>query len=41
MNTSVAFAALFWISLLGLLIFGFVAMLARILTPWAETPDNQ
>lgn len=41
MNTSVAFAALFWISIMGFLVFGFVAMLTRILTPWAENPDNQ
>ena len=41
MNTSVAFAALFWISIMGFMVFGFVAMLTRILTPWAENPDNQ
>ena len=40
MNTAVAFAALFWISVMGFLLFGFVAMLSRILTPWAENPDN-
>lgn len=41
MNTSVAFAALFWISLMGFAVFGIVAMLTRILTPWAENADNQ
>lgn len=41
MNTSVAFAALFWISITGLIVFGIVAMLTRILTPWASNPDHQ
>jgi len=36
MNTPVAFAALVWISVLGLLLFGFVAALSRILVPWAS-----
>jgi len=36
MNTPVAFAALVWISVLGLLLFGFVAMLSRWLVPWAK-----
>ncbi|MEO6363532.1 MAG: ABC transporter permease [Caldimonas sp.] len=36
MNTPVAFAALVWISVLGLLLFGFVAMLSRLLVPWAK-----
>lgn len=36
MNTPVAFAALVWISILGLLVFGLVAGLARILAPWAD-----
>lgn len=40
MNTAVTFAALFWISILGFLVFGFVALLSRILTPWAENPDT-
>ena len=35
MNTPVAFAALVWISVLGLVLFGFVALLSRILVPWA------
>jgi len=41
MNTSVAFAALFWISVTGLIVFGIVAMLTRILTPWANNPEHQ
>lgn len=40
MDTAVAFAALFWISLVGLVTFGIVAMLTRILTPWAENGEN-
>lgn len=36
LNTPVAFAALVWISILGLVLFGGVAMLARIIAPWAE-----
>lgn len=36
MNTPVAFAALVWISVLGLLLFGAVAALARLLVPWAD-----
>jgi NitT/TauT family transport system permease protein len=36
MNTPVAFAALVWISLLGLVLFGFVALLSRWLVPWAS-----
>ena len=35
MNTPVAFAALVWISVVGLVLFGFVALLARVLVPWA------
>ncbi len=36
MNTPVAFAALVWISVLGLALFGAVAALSRYLAPWAE-----
>ncbi|MEO7854547.1 MAG: ABC transporter permease [Rubrivivax sp.] len=36
MNTPVAFAALVWISILGLVLFGAVAGLSRILAPWAD-----
>ncbi len=35
MNTPAAFAALVWISLLGLLLFGLVALMARLFVPWA------
>lgn len=35
MNTPVAFAALVWISILGLAVFGAVAALSRVLAPWA------
>lgn len=41
MNTPVAFAALVWISVLGLLLFGAVAVLARYLAPWAEGSDKE
>ena len=33
--TLLAFAALVWISILGLVVFGAVAGLARVLAPWA------
>jgi len=36
MNTPAAFAALVWISILGLLLYGLVAGLSRLLAPWAE-----
>ncbi|MEJ7687008.1 MAG: ABC transporter permease [Variovorax sp.] len=36
MNTPAAFAALVWISILGLLLYGAVAALSRLLAPWAE-----
>jgi hypothetical protein len=36
MNTPAAFAALVWISILGLLLFGLVAGLSRLLAPWQE-----
>ncbi len=36
MNTPAAFAALVWISILGLLLYGIVAGLSRLLAPWAE-----
>jgi len=35
MNTPAAFAALIWISVLGLALFGVVALAARVLVPWA------
>ena len=36
MNTPVAFAALVWISILGLAVFAAVAALSRLLAPWAD-----
>jgi NitT/TauT family transport system permease protein len=36
MNTPVAFAALAWISILGLLLFGAVGAVSRLLAPWGE-----
>jgi NitT/TauT family transport system permease protein len=40
MNTPLAFAALVWISVLGLLLFGAVAALSRVLAPWAEGQEG-
>lgn len=37
MNTPVAFAALVWISLVGLAVYGAVVVAARWIAPWAET----
>src|SRR6476660_1910529 len=39
MNTPVAFAALAWISILGLLLFWAVGLMSRVLAPWAEVSD--
>jgi NitT/TauT family transport system permease protein len=39
MNTPVAFAALVWISLIGLLVYGAVVLAARWVAPWAETTE--
>jgi NitT/TauT family transport system permease protein len=39
MNTSVAFAALIWISVVGLVLYGAVVLLARLWAPWAEGID--
>jgi NitT/TauT family transport system permease protein len=39
MNTPVAFAALVWISLVGLAVYGAVVLAARWIAPWAETSD--
>ena len=36
LNTPVAFAALVWISVLGLVLYGAVGLAARWLAPWAE-----
>lgn len=40
MNTPLAFGALVWISVLGLLLFGAVAVLSRVLAPWAEGQEG-
>ena len=40
MNTPLAFAALVWISVLGLLLFGAVALMSRVLAPWAEGQER-
>jgi NitT/TauT family transport system permease protein len=37
MNTPVAFAALVWISVIGLAVYGAVVVAARRIAPWAET----
>jgi len=39
MNTSVAFASLIWISIVGLLLYGAVVLLAHLWAPWAEGTD--
>lgn len=39
MNTSVAFAALIWISAVGLVLYGAVVLLAHLWAPWAEGVD--
>jgi NitT/TauT family transport system permease protein len=39
MNTSVAFASLIWISVVGLLLYGAVVVSARLWAPWAEGID--
>jgi NitT/TauT family transport system permease protein len=37
MNTPVAFAALVWISVIGLAVYGAVVVAARWIAPWADT----
>jgi NitT/TauT family transport system permease protein len=39
MNTPVAFAALVWISVIGLVVYGAVVLAARRIAPWAETSE--
>ena len=39
MNTPVAFAALAWISIVGLAVYGAVVLAARWIAPWAETTE--
>jgi NitT/TauT family transport system permease protein len=36
MNTPVAFAALVWISVVGLAVYGAVVLMTRWIAPWAE-----
>lgn len=40
MNTPLAFGALVWISVLGLVLYGAVAALSRVLAPWAEGQER-
>lgn len=40
LNTPLAFGALVWISILGLALYGAVAVLSRVLAPWAEGQEN-
>lgn len=40
LNTPVAFAALVWISVLGLLVYGAVGVASRWLAPWAESSSQ-
>ena len=40
MNTPVAFAALVWISVVGLVLYGAVGWAARWLAPWAEVNEG-
>ena len=39
MNTAVAFAALIWISAVGLALYGLVVLVAHLWAPWAEGID--
>ena len=39
LNTPVAFAALVWISLVGLAVYGLVVLAARRIAPWAENVE--
>jgi NitT/TauT family transport system permease protein len=39
MNTPVAFAALVWISVVGLAVYGAVVLAARWIAPWAEAAE--
>lgn len=40
MNTPLAFGALVWISVLGLALYGAVALLSRVIAPWAEGQEG-
>ncbi len=41
LNTTVAFASLVWISLLGLVLYAVIDLLARWIAPWAEEAKNE
>lgn len=40
MNTPLAFGALVWISIIGLVLYGLVGLMSRILAPWAEGQER-
>jgi len=40
LNTRVAFAAIFWISVVGLALYGLVTAAGRRLAPWAQVPEG-
>lgn len=40
MNTPLAFGALVWISIIGLVLYGAVGVMSRILAPWAEGQER-
>lgn len=40
MNTPLAFGALVWISIIGLVLYGAVGLMSRILAPWAEGQER-
>ena len=39
-EVGLAFGALVWISVLGLVLYGAVAALSRVLAPWAEGQER-
>jgi len=41
LNTPVAFAALVWISAVGLILYGAVGAASRWLAPWADASNSQ
>lgn len=40
MNTPLAFGALIWISVIGLVLYGAVGLMSRMLAPWAEGQER-
>jgi NitT/TauT family transport system permease protein len=40
MNTPLAFGALVWISVIGLVLYGAVGLMSRMLAPWAEGQER-